>query len=127
MKIRLLTVEEIADLDRDVADDQMAAVVRDSADPKALLKTVVGRITLDPDTMACQIHGMGLPASRSARSSHIASACPIPAEQPVLAAICFPRWATQARSTSDRWGLKRSYDMAVLYKRTAQPSMSLFE
>jgi hypothetical protein len=62
---RLLVTEEIADLDQDAAvraalanitDDQVAAILRESADPKALLKTVVGRITLDPDTMACQIH-----------------------------------------------------------------------
>ena len=62
---RLLVTEEIADLDQDAAaraalanitEDQVAAIVRESADPKAILKTVVGRITLDPDTMACQIH-----------------------------------------------------------------------
>lgn len=39
-----------------ITHDQVAVVLRESADPKALLKTVVSRITLDPDSMACQIH-----------------------------------------------------------------------
>lgn len=62
---RKLLTAEIADLDKDAAtrialanitDDQVATVLKESADPKALLKTVVSRITLDPGTLECQIH-----------------------------------------------------------------------
>ncbi len=62
---RKLLAAEIVELDRDadarnalanITDDQVATVLKEAADPKALLKTVVGRITLDPGTLACQIH-----------------------------------------------------------------------
>ena len=62
---RKILAAEIADLDKDAAtrialanitDDQVATVLKESADPKALLKTVVNRITLDPGTLECQIH-----------------------------------------------------------------------
>ena len=62
---RKILAAEIAGLDKDAAtrialanitDDQVATVLKESADPKALLKTVVNRITLDPGTLECQIH-----------------------------------------------------------------------
>ena len=39
-----------------ITNDQVASVLKESADLKALLKTVVSRITLDPGTLECQIH-----------------------------------------------------------------------
>lgn len=62
---RNLLTAEIADLNKDAAtrealakitDDQAATVLKEAVDPKALLNTVVSRITLDPDTLECQIH-----------------------------------------------------------------------
>ena len=62
---RQLLTKDIEELDKEAAarnalanitDDQVATVLKEAADPKALLKTVVGRITLDPGTLACQIH-----------------------------------------------------------------------
>lgn len=62
---RKLLIGEIADLDKDAAtraalanitDDQVATVPKESANPKAWLKTVVSRITLDQETLECQIH-----------------------------------------------------------------------
>jgi hypothetical protein len=34
----------------------VATVLKESADPKALLKTVVNRITPDPGTLECQLY-----------------------------------------------------------------------
>jgi len=62
---RKILAAEIADMDKDAAarialanitDDRVATVLKESADPKALLKTVVNRVTLDPGTLECQIH-----------------------------------------------------------------------
>ncbi len=62
---RKLLSKDIRELDKDAAvrdalanitDDQVATVLKDAADPKTLLATVVDRITLDPDTLECQIH-----------------------------------------------------------------------
>jgi hypothetical protein len=39
-----------------ITDEQVATVLKDAVEPTALLKTVVSRITLNPDTQECQIH-----------------------------------------------------------------------
>ena len=57
--------EEIQSLDKEsavrnalanITDEQVATILKDAVEPKALLNTVVSRITLDPDTHECQIH-----------------------------------------------------------------------
>jgi len=82
---RKLLTAEIADLDKDAAtrialanitDDQVATVLKESADPKALLKTVVSRITLDPGTLECQIHYQ-LPRWLCMASPRDSDSCPL--------------------------------------------------
>jgi site-specific DNA recombinase len=57
--------EEIQSLDKEsavrnalanITDEQVATFLKDAVEPKALLNTVVSRITLDPGTHECQIH-----------------------------------------------------------------------
>ena len=38
-----------------ITDEQVATILKHALEPKALLQTVVSKITLDPDTYECQI------------------------------------------------------------------------
>jgi hypothetical protein len=90
---RKLVTRDIKELDKDAAvrdalanitDDQVATVLKEAADPKALLATVVDRITLDPDTLECQIH-YRLPKWLCVASPRGNDSWPL-----VRRAVCFP-------------------------------------